>query len=378
MNFSKHLFITVSLVSFWSLAACQEDSDKFAQLSLQEKEEKDDSVIAKIAHGLHSIQGRRYSQQDAHDHIEADNFNLFILCDGHGQTAQRLGCRAELSEWNKTDLKRFEHQHSTDEFVMVDAGAAASGIAVETIKKYFEENDFELTTVVTRLHEAVNQAEHTLSALSRSPYNQNGHEVYPSVTWGNGTTLLLGLLCENIMTICWAGDSRATCVRDGRAIWCSRDHNPSDSQEVSRIAAAQKKYEQEYGKRCPLTVYDNRIGGSLAVSRALGDFYLKQRGSEQVEALTHQPEVVQIKTEPGDTWVLCCDGVHESFTSPAIGDFIAEQDTLSPQELAEKLVTEAHDKGSRDNISAWVIQIPGEPVANTPLEIISAKDFATT
>ena len=61
------------------------------------------------------------------------------------------------------------------------------------------------------------------------------------------------------------GDSRSILVRNKQLHFASNDHKPMNEKEKERIEAA--------GGR----VMIQRINGSLAVSRALGDFEYKQR-----------------------------------------------------------------------------------------------------
>ena len=61
------------------------------------------------------------------------------------------------------------------------------------------------------------------------------------------------------------GDSRSLLVRDRKVFFASNDHKPVNEEEKKRIEKAGGK------------VIIQRINGSLAVSRALGDFEYKQR-----------------------------------------------------------------------------------------------------
>lgn len=62
------------------------------------------------------------------------------------------------------------------------------------------------------------------------------------------------------------GDTRAVISRNGVAERMSVDHKCDDPNEVDRIR-------KEGG-----IVIDGRVGGSLAVSRAFGDYSLKSEG----------------------------------------------------------------------------------------------------
>ena len=62
------------------------------------------------------------------------------------------------------------------------------------------------------------------------------------------------IICAN------AGDSRTVLCEGGQAVDLSRDHKPVDIDEIVRVNKAGGFVE------------DNRINGTLAVSRAFGDF----------------------------------------------------------------------------------------------------------
>ena len=61
------------------------------------------------------------------------------------------------------------------------------------------------------------------------------------------------------------GDSRAVIgLQDGSALRITKDHKAIDPQEQDRVKAAGGM------------IYNNRVNGVLAITRALGDYDLKQ------------------------------------------------------------------------------------------------------
>lgn len=80
----------------------------------------------------------------------------------------------------------------------------------------------------------------------------------------DGATCLMGLILNGRLTVANIGDSIATLTRkDGS--WCqlNTEHSPSRQDERQRIEAANG------------SVFHNRINGELSVSRAFGDFEMK-------------------------------------------------------------------------------------------------------
>jgi len=88
------------------------------------------------------------------------------------------------------------------------------------------------------------------------------------------------------------GDARIVLCRQGRALRLSYDHKGSDDSEGRRIANAGG------------LILNNRVNGVLAVTRALGDTYMKDlvTGHPYTTETVIQPDVDQFM-------ILACDGV---------------------------------------------------------------------
>lgn len=99
------------------------------------------------------------------------------------------------------------------------------------------------------------------------------------------------------------GDARIVLCRNGRALRLSYDHKGSDENEGKRIASAGG------------LILNNRVNGVLAVTRALGDAYMK-------ELVTGHPYTTETVIQPDldEFIILACDGV--SSFSPAKSKFI--------------------------------------------------------
>lgn len=88
------------------------------------------------------------------------------------------------------------------------------------------------------------------------------------------------------------GDARIVLCRSGKALRLSYDHKGSDESEGKRIAGAGG------------LILNNRVNGVLAVTRALGDAYMK----ELVTGHPYTTETV-IQPEVDEFLILACDGV---------------------------------------------------------------------
>lgn len=91
------------------------------------------------------------------------------------------------------------------------------------------------------------------------------------------------------------GDARCVLCRSGKALRLSYDHKGSDENEGKRIANAGG------------LILNNRVNGVLAVTRALGDAYLK----DLVTGHPYTTETV-IQSENDELLILACDGVSRS------------------------------------------------------------------
>lgn len=120
----------------------------------------------------------------------------------------------------------------------------------------------------------------------------------------------LRLFCAN------SGDSRAVLSRAGVALELSQDHKPHDPKEKRRIEAAGGFVTEYEGRE-----RSSRVDGTLAVSRALGDFRLKARldlppDKQKVIAL---PDIKEVSVGACDEYVAVgSDGVFSVFTSEVL------------------------------------------------------------
>jgi len=150
------------------------------------------------------------------------------------------------------------------------------------------------------------------------------------------------------------GDSRTVLAKkEGNgytAITCTHDHKPTDETERRRIEAAGG------------TVQLSRVDGQLALSRAFGDRMLKvpmdsPRESRKVSA---NPDFVTVTAVQGDFLFMACDGIYEGdiFTRESVIQWLTEKlkEIGDPAVVCEKLLDECLARGSRDNMSAMIIQ----------------------
>ncbi len=134
------------------------------------------------------------------------------------------------------------------------------------------------------------------------------------------------------------GDARAVLVRDGRPVRLSYDHKGSDACEQERVRSAGG------------IIVNDRVGGILAVTRALGDAEMK----EFVSGRPYTCRTVLDDGAPRDTHlILACDGLWDVCTDQEACALIA--DVGDAQLAAHVLLEHALQAGSCDNISVLAV-----------------------
>ncbi|KAI8647544.1 phosphatase 2C-like domain-containing protein [Parasitella parasitica] len=131
----------------------------------------------------------------------------------------------------------------------------------------------------------------------------------------SGSTAVAALLTKNnVLYVSNAGDSRAVIsTKDGRAIPLTQDHKPKNTKEALRI------------KNAGGFVENSRVNGSLALSRALGDFKFKNNTqlTPDHQAVTAEPDIIEhLLTDHDEFVVLACDGIWDCFNNQQVIDFV--------------------------------------------------------
>ncbi|EED22873.1 protein phosphatase 2C, putative [Talaromyces stipitatus ATCC 10500] len=133
------------------------------------------------------------------------------------------------------------------------------------------------------------------------------------------------------------GDARIVLCRNGKALRLSYDHKGSDENEGKRIANAGG------------LILNNRVNGVLAVTRALGDTYLK-------DLVTGHPYTTETVVQPDqdEFLILACDGLWDVCTDQEAVDLI--RNVKDAQECSKMLVDHALSRFSTDNLTCMVVR----------------------
>lgn len=143
-------------------------------------------------------------------------------------------------------------------------------------------------------------------------------------------------------------------IGDSRAVSVSKTTKPSgDSDWELTLLTVDHKLSHE-GERDRVRalggLMNNRVGGQIIVTRAIGDFNFTQYG------LTHTPDIKRHKLDREKYLLIGSDGVWDFVDSPSIQSVLKDPTVTGSASLAKAIVAEALKK-SIDNISLIVVAI---------------------
>lgn len=161
----------------------------------------------------------------------------------------------------------------------------------------------------------------------------------------SGSTACSVIITPSTIYLANTGDSRCILSENGKAMSLTIDHKPNEVTEYERIKSNNEKITYT-------GVY--RIGG-LAVSRVIGDFYIKNKQ----KSVIFRPDIfIAKRNEYQDFIVLATDGLYDVMTNQEIITFIHKQikNRHDIDIIAKMLVEYAiKDKKSYDDVSVIII-----------------------
>ncbi|XP_007532289.3 LOW QUALITY PROTEIN: probable protein phosphatase 1N [Erinaceus europaeus] len=169
-----------------------------------------------------------------------------------------------------------------------------------------------------------------------------------------GSTAVALLVSPHFLYLAHCGDSRAILSRAGAVAFSTEDHRPVRPRERERIHDAGG------------TIRRRRLEGSLAVSRALGDFAFKEAPGRppELQLVSAEPEVTALARGAEDEFLLLAsDGVWDAMTGAALAGLVASRLRLglAPELVCAQLLDTCLCKGSLDNITCILVCFPGAP-----------------
>ncbi|XP_060562902.1 protein phosphatase 1B-like isoform X2 [Ruditapes philippinarum] len=278
-----------------------------------------------LKYGLASMQGWRVEMEDAHTAViglpSLKDWSFFAVFDGHAGAKASAMCSDHL----------MDHIISNGDFQKMDLKSGTeTQPSLEAIKSGIK-------TGFLSMDEKLRNTPEVLSGQDKS-----------------GSTAVGVIISPTHIFFANCGDSRAVLSTSGKCAFSTTDHKPINPIEKERI--------QKAGG----SVMIQRVNGSLAVSRALGDFeYKNVEGMGPCEQLVSpEPEIFVQERNPGDEFlVLACDGIWDVMTNEELCDFVRNrlQISNSMENICNQVIDTCLYKGSRDNMSIVVVTFQGAP-----------------
>lgn len=205
-------------------------------------------------------------------------------------------------------------------------GEVASALAAETIQRELRRSRAHPPAALARALQSANAdvLEHARSDVRHR---------------GMGTTLTAVLIDDQVALVAHVGDSRAYLLRDGRLRVLTEDH--------SWVAERVKQgllTEDEARRHRWRNVITNALGATDAFRLDLAHVLLR----------------------PGDRLLLVSDGVSALLTEPLLREELAAGD---PEDVVERLLDAADERGSPDNVSAVVAVVDAVDASPRPYEL---------
>lgn len=228
--------------------------------------------------GMTSVCGRRRDMEDAvaihpsfcRNRRKSDDLNFYGVYDGHGCSHVAMKCGERLHEIVREEVEGSEEASWK-----------------ETMERSFSRMDKEVTEWCSEGGAGVSRS--NCRCELRTPQCN-----------AVGSTAVVAVVTPDKIVVSNCGDSRAVLCRNGVAIPLSSDHKPDRPDELERIENA--------GGR--VIYWDGaRVLGVLAMSRAIGDNYLKP-------FVIPEPEVtITDRTAEDECLILASDGMWDAVSN---------------------------------------------------------------
>ncbi|XP_047971470.1 probable protein phosphatase 2C 59 isoform X1 [Salvia hispanica] len=284
------------------------------------------SQNGKFSYGYASSPGKRSSMEDFYetriDGVDGEVVGLFGVFDGHG------GARA--AEYVKQNL--FSNLIKHPKFISDTKSAICKSffMLLSSAISYTHIYCFQIKPFNYLVLIPADAYSHTDSEFLKSENNQNKDA---------GSTASTAILVGDRLLVANVGDSRAVVCRGGNAFAVSRDHKPDQTEERQRI---------EDAGGFVMWAGTWRVGGVLAVSRAFGDRQLKQY-------VVADPDIQEEKVDDTlEFLILASDGLWDVVTNEEAVSMT--KPIPDPEDAAKRLMQEANQRGSGDNITIVVVR----------------------
>jgi serine/threonine protein phosphatase PrpC len=279
--------------------------------------------------------GRQREQNEDYPYTfitEEQERGLFIVADGMGgyragEVASKMAVEkisdslkqflVPIADQPTIRLTPLADQLAEQETVVLEAPRADAATKQHKTHKLAETNS--VKTIEDQLKVAVRNANRAIVSYGEEK----------SAARGLGCTVTAALVQDDQAHIVNVGDSRTYLYRDGELKPITKDHSL-----VQRLV--------EEKQIDPDDVYTHPQRN--LIYRSLG------AGHKNVDAdVFHEP------LKPGDTLLLCSDGLWEMVRPQSIKNVLQQE--RDPQKICDTLINLANENGGEDNITAIVVQV---------------------
>lgn len=361
-----------------------------------------------LRYGLSSMQGWRPEMEDAHDvkiglKYGLDDWSYFAVFDGHAGK-----CASAFASWNlleyilrdrEFDLVPQQPFMDWSKFEVSDEPAVDDGTTnvpkvspehpkTDSIKQLSEDEKSELPETEQNQSKPKEQKQNEEEELTPGKFNSLPllkqlsmvENAIKSAFFGiddqmrqdmprdmSGCTAVCTFISPTHLFIANCGDSRAVLYDGTSPRFATEDHKPINPKERQRIIDAGGTATQ-------------RINGTLAVSRALGDFEFKKNWNRDrsQQLVSPEPEVTVIERKPNDEFlILACDGIWDVIDNDDLCRYVRYE--LMIESDLEKVCSSVLDvclcKGSRDNMSIILVVFEtGPKISEKEIERVKKND----
>lgn len=193
-----------------------------------------------------------------------------------------------------------------------DSGEVASQLIAVTLQK---------TRCSAQVADTADEIDRALQAVNSALFKR-GAAAHKTM----GSTVVVAFAAEHLLSVLWAGDSRAYLFRRGVGHLLTRDHTQFEALV-------------ELGEARPEEV--NSHQGAGVVTRAVG----------AQDTLVLDVEVVA--AEPGDWVLLCSDGVGKHVADHELPAYFEGN---NPHSVVERLIGDVLTRGAKDNVTVIVMR----------------------
>lgn len=323
-------------------------ADDAADVSMPDADDNDSDACSFENYGVCEAQGMRPTMEDTYIILPDcgdTGFAFFGLYDGHGSAEVAHMARAALHNTIAREIQEAERVVNIVE--TNDAAAAADGgdddDAIKKKKNKKKKRDSKHSRVAAAMRAGILTFDNVIT---------RGSEEFRDAAKDAGCTAVCAMLK--------GADLYCANVGDAEAVLYTESKRRPDTFVPDKLTQIHRPYVENEKRRITTAggfVALRRVGGVLAISRALGDgaFKTPLTTGDQVTAepyITHRT----VDDKRVSVLVIACDGLWDVLSAEDVAELIAtyRYSCVGASDAARMLVQAALDKNTTDNVTCIV------------------------